>query len=190
VPVFANGVPTTTCVPYAAAAPGAAVQRGLNISGNTFTQISGEAAIGVYSTDGIVVNGNTITGVRARDGADVHGFGVVGATVSGNVCGGGACGVGRGGCARPWPWGWGWGKGEAREEAGPRGKCPPPLPPEEERVRGRSADDAALHRALLDYVQAHEDSTAVREPTDGTAGHSLIRAVRRRSASAVVAAAE
>jgi FlaA1/EpsC-like NDP-sugar epimerase len=51
-------------------------------------------------------------------------------------------------------------------------------------------DDAALREALLDYVQAHEDSTSVREPDDGSAGHSLITAVRRRSASAVVAAAE
>jgi hypothetical protein len=93
VPVFANGVPTTTCVPYAAAAPGAAVQRGLNISGNTFSQVSGESAIGVYSTDGVEVRGNVIaTAAGARAPAvDIAGHGVVGAVVAGNTCDGGAC---------------------------------------------------------------------------------------------------
>ena len=92
-PVFANGVPTTTCVPYAAAAPGAAVQRGLNISGNTFSQVSGESAIGVYSTDGVEVRGNVIaTAAGARAPAvDIAGHGVVGAVVAGNTCDGGAC---------------------------------------------------------------------------------------------------
>ena len=93
VPTFANGVPTTTCVPYAQAAPGAAAQRGLNISGNTITQLSGESAIAAYSAEGVEIRGNVITReAGAKTPAyDVQGFGVIGATVQGNVCDGRAC---------------------------------------------------------------------------------------------------
>ena len=93
VPVFEGGVPTAKCVPYALAAPGAAAQRGLNISGNIITQISGMAPIGVYSTDGVVIAGNRV----AREAGapvpvvDLQGFGVVGAALSDNVCDGRAC---------------------------------------------------------------------------------------------------
>ena len=93
VPVFAHGAPTTKCVPYALASPGAAVQRGLNISGNTITQVSGMPAVGAYSTDGLELRGNTVTrGAGAPVPAvDLEGFGVVNAALAGNVCDGRPC---------------------------------------------------------------------------------------------------
>ena len=93
VPVFAKGVPTTQCVPYALVTPGVAVQRGLNISGNSFSQVSGMSAVGVYSTDGLergcyyAQGGHTTR--RTRPAVDLDGFGVVNA--AGNVCDGQAC---------------------------------------------------------------------------------------------------
>ena len=93
VPVFKNGVPTTQCIPFSGAAPGAAVQRQLNISGNSIVQISGESPIGVYSTDGLELRGNII--VRENGVAvppfDFQGYGVVNAVVVGNECDGRAC---------------------------------------------------------------------------------------------------
>lgn len=93
VPVFEKGVPTTKCVPYAHASPGAAAQRGINISGNTFVQISGMSAVGVFSTDGLTLEGNNITYASGAPvpPVDLAGFGVVNAALADNVCGGRAC---------------------------------------------------------------------------------------------------
>ena len=93
VAVFKSGVPTTTCVPYEGAAPGAAVQRGVNISGNIVTQSSGMSAIAVYSADGVELRGNVITREAGAPtpAIDLQGFGVVGAVLAGNVCDGRAC---------------------------------------------------------------------------------------------------
>lgn len=93
VPVFVNSAPTTKCVPFAQARVGAAVQSGLNISGNVFTQISGTAAVDVYSTDGIELRGNTITRESGSKvpAVDLQGNGVVGAVLGDNMCDGRAC---------------------------------------------------------------------------------------------------
>ncbi len=93
VPIFKNGAPTAQCTPYSAGVPGAAVQRGLNISGNAITQISGEAPIGVYSADGVEVRGNTIIRESGTPtpAFDIEGFGVVNAVLADNVCDGRPC---------------------------------------------------------------------------------------------------
>ena len=93
VPASFDPAPSTKCVPYAAAARGAAVQHDLNISGNTFTQISGEPSIGIYSTENVEVRGNTVVREAGTPvpAIDIAGFGVVGAVVDGNVCDGRAC---------------------------------------------------------------------------------------------------
>lgn len=103
VPVFAHGAPTTKCVPYTLATPGAAVQRGLNISHNTFTQLSGMPAISVYSTDGAELRGNTVNRAAGAPvpAVDLQGFGVVHAALAGNVCDARTCVVAGMGAREP-----------------------------------------------------------------------------------------
>ena len=91
VPVFKGGIPTTQCQ-FSAGAP---LQAGVTVSGNSFWQDAGQAAVYGYSIDGAAVENNTV--VRAP-GSTVPAFDLVceqceAAVASGNTCGGGPCNV-------------------------------------------------------------------------------------------------
>ena len=91
VPVFQNGIPTSQCEAYNGTNP--AIQYNINISNNTFIQGSGLSSIYVYSTNGLTVNGNTITqesGIPSPQ-YDIVGNGVINAVVTNNVCNNGEC---------------------------------------------------------------------------------------------------
>ena len=90
VPIMQGGVPTAQCAPFYGPP---AVQGWLNISGNVILQAYGTQAVTVWSTQTLVLSGNTVSRVAGAPAPqyDLAGVGVESATVAGNVCDGRAC---------------------------------------------------------------------------------------------------
>lgn len=89
VPVFQNGVPTEQCQ----FSSGAQLQANVTVSGNTFWQDAGQAAVVGYSISGAVVDGNVVTRLP---GTPVPQFDLVcerciDAIAGSNTCNGGPC---------------------------------------------------------------------------------------------------
>jgi hypothetical protein len=89
VPVFQNGVPTEQCQ-FSSGAP---LQANVTVSGNTFWQDAGQAAVVGYSISGAVVDGNVVTRLP---GTPVPQFDLVcerciDAIAGSNTCNGGPC---------------------------------------------------------------------------------------------------
>ncbi len=92
VPTMVNGVPDAQrCHPWVT--PTTFVQHSLNISFNAFASPWGAPVAQVQSTDGLALQGNTVTraGGRAAATFDLVGQGTARTAVSGNACDGAPC---------------------------------------------------------------------------------------------------
>ena len=91
VPLFKDGVPTTTCIPYSG--NHSEIQTGITISGKIFESGFSKAAATIWSTNGLKVSGNSLTTAPGAPSAPfaIIGFGIVDSMCIGNVCDGEPC---------------------------------------------------------------------------------------------------